>query len=668
MAPSDWAVVGEVVMKLRASLFAGSALLSATLLVASIGCATPQQTRMQAQDEPPEEERYELKVVADVSDAISNAEPLPIAGVGLVTGLSGTGSAARPSGWRSYVEQALQRKNVKNVKAILQDTNNSIVLVSGLIPSGAHKGDSFDVEITLPPGSETTSLSGGYLEECVLVDYQTIAGLGLATSGDHRSGGLGRAKASGRLLIELGDGGATETVAMDDMSDVGRHDKAAPGTVAARKARIWNGGRSLLERPFVLAMNEKNRQYRIVAQAADRINDRFHGPLGSSSNSNIAATSGDQVTVMIGVPPQYKLNQERYLRVVRLIPLHERRKSEKDADPKKTPNLAETMAHYKQQLEQDLLDPGHTVTAALRLEALGVDSVGALKHGLTSEHVLVRFCSAEALAYLDCRAGVPELARVIVEQPSLRAYALTAMASIDEGISVAYLQDLLANSDPEVRYGAFRALRSLDEKSYTGDVFNQGYSLHHVPCGTTPLVHVSTSRRAEIVLFGDEPSLSADFSILAGNFVLASAPGDTRCTISHYVGGTNDRRQCSLKLDDVVHTMGHMNAQYGEVLQFLAQAYKIKSLPCDLRFDAMPQAPQVEELAKAGLDAKHRAELARQGKVPEIQDRTDEELFNARTQLPGTPGLFQRGGAFTPKLSADLKDDEASLDSHPQHR
>src|SRR5207302_846392 len=103
------------------------------------------------------------------------------------------------------------------------------------------------------------------------------------------------------------------------------------------------------------------------------------------------------------------------------------RKPEKEHNPKTPPpTVNEMLARYRQQLKQDLLDPGHTVTAALRLEALGVDSVQVLQFGLESEHVLVRFSSAEALAYLDCAAGVSELATIVAEQPYLRAYALTA--------------------------------------------------------------------------------------------------------------------------------------------------------------------------------------------------------------------------------------------------
>jgi len=653
-------------MKLRVLLVAGSTLLAA-LVFGSAGCVTSQQAHMQAQapEEPPEQERYELKTVADVTEFITNAEPLPVAGVGLVTGLNGTGSAARPSGWRARLERELQRKNVRNAKAILEDKNNSLVLVTGFIPAGSHRGDPFDVEITLPPGSETSSLCGGRLEECVLVDYALIAGMG---SIDRPGQGLVRGKAAGKLLVELGDG-IGEAEDQNDIASAG-NGRPTAGNGAAKKARVWNGGRSMVERPFVLAMNRDNEQARVVAMVAERINETFRGPVGSGKSGELATPErGERVTVVVGVPPQYKLNLQRYLRVIRLIPLRERRKSDKENANAPAPNIPELFAHYKHQLEQDLLDPAHTVTAALRLEALGADSIPSLKRGLTSNHVLVRFCSAEALVYLDCRSGVAELARIVAEQPNLRAYALTALASLDDGECAGRLQDLLSNPDAEVRYGAFRALRSLDEKSYEGEAFNQGYTLHHVSAGTIPLVHVSTSRRAEIVLFGEETELTPDFSILAGNFVLASAAGDTRCTISHYVGGDSARRQCTLKLDDIIRTMGKMNAQYSEVLQFLAQAYRIKSLACDLRFDALPQAPAVEDLAKAGVDMKHRAELARQGKVPDAQDRTDEELLNAHADLPATPSLFEKGGSPGRKLTAEhWAKDEATLDTPAQHR
>ena len=127
------------------------------------------------------------------------------------------------------------------------------------------------------------------------------------------------------------------------------------------------------------------------------------------------------------MPPAYKLNLPRFLRVVRLVPLQ----GASDRPAPRTP----TRGVYRQRLAEDLLDPARTVTAALRLEALGQQSIPALKTGLESTHPLVRFCAAESLAYLDCPAGGEELGAAVAKQPLLRAFALTALASLDESVS-----------------------------------------------------------------------------------------------------------------------------------------------------------------------------------------------------------------------------------------
>ena len=112
---------------------------------------------------------------------------------------------------------------------------------------------------------------------------------------------------------------------------------------------------------------------------------------------------------------------------------------------------------YRQRLAADLLDPDRTVAAALRLEALGDSSVSPLQEGLKSKNVKVRFCAAEALAYLGNSAGAEELATIVVQQPYLRAFALTALASLRQEGSSRRLRELLAESNnDEVRYGAFR--------------------------------------------------------------------------------------------------------------------------------------------------------------------------------------------------------------------
>jgi hypothetical protein len=284
---------------------------------------------------------------------------------------------------------------------------------------------------------------------------------------------------------------------------------------------------------------------------------------------------------------------------------------------------------YKQRLAEDLLDPTRTVSAALRLEALGQRSVGVLKKGLESKHTLVRFCAAEALLYLGSPAGAAEAAQAAMEQPLLRAFALTALASLDEAVCQEKLAELVAIArDDETRYGAFRALCSLDEQhpAIRGERLNESYWLHRTARNSPPLVHVSTMKRAEIVLFGQEPFLKAPFGFMAGEFAVTATEKDT-CTVSRIpLRDAPLRRQCSLKLEEVLRTMAELGGGYPEAVTLLQQADKCECLTCRVRFDALPQAVSIYDLAKAGRDNPGEGEL-----VPAGQD------------LGATPTLYESG-------------------------
>ena len=224
----------------------------------------------------------------------------------------------------------------------------------------------------------------------------------------------------------------------------------------------------------MLLMNPEYQQARVTSVVADRINAAFRGGPADTPDGS-TAVANNNLAVELHVPPGYKLNLPRYLRVVRLIPL--------EGSPDQADGKDGDARSYRQKLAADLLDPARTVTAALRLEALGQESIPALKAGLAVDHPLVRFCAAESLAYLGSPAGGEELGRAVAKQPMLRAFALTALASLDESVSHFQLRDLLATStDDETRYGAFRALRALDEHDpmVQGELLNESFWLHRV--------------------------------------------------------------------------------------------------------------------------------------------------------------------------------------------
>ena len=87
---------------------------------------------------------------------------------------------------------------------------------------------------------------------------------------------------------------------------------------------------------------------------------------------------------------------------------------------------------------------------------------------------------------------------------------------------------MTTSTDDETRYGSFRALRMMDEQEPTvqGELLGDSFWLHRVAPNTPPLVHFTSTHRAEIVLFGPEPMLLPDFAFQAGTFVMTSTAED----------------------------------------------------------------------------------------------------------------------------------------------
>jgi hypothetical protein len=369
------------------------------------------------------------------------------------------------------------------------------------------------------------------------------------------------------------------------------------------------------------------------------------GIRGNDPASTAIAFAREDVAVALRVAPQYRLNIPRFLRVVRLMPLEEGAEA------------ARKQGHtYRQQLAEDLLDPARTVTAALRLEALGSGSIPQLKRGLQSAHPLVRFCSAEALLYLGSTAGADEAARAVLEQPMLRAFGLTALASLDEAICQVKLGELLVQGhDDETRYGAFRALRELDDHNpaVRGDLLNDAFWLHQTAPKTEPMVHVCTMRRAEIVVFGEEASLRPPFALMAGEFTVTASEGDTHCMVSRVAHGSARRRESSLKLSDVLRAEAELGGMYPEAVQLLRQADHCEALTARVRFDAMPQAVSAEELVKAGKQkGGDGSELVLPaeglGATPTLYDigKPEGDWQKHTTQVDGDAGRARAAGAL----------------------
>jgi hypothetical protein len=190
-------------------------------------------------------------------------------------------------------------------------------------------------------------------------------------------------------------------------------------------------------------------------------------------------------------------------------------------------------------LERQLLDPITSAKSALQLEAIGKDGIDVLRKGLASKNQEVRFYSAEALAYLDEPDAAPVLAQIAHEETAFRAYALCALSAMKDVAAYDQLRKLLDVSNAETRYGAFRALWTMeaDDPLVRGEGLGGRFSYHVLDVAGPPMIHVTGSFRPEVVLFGRRHPLVTPVKLQAGAKIDIHAHDDEHVSVSKFTAG-----------------------------------------------------------------------------------------------------------------------------------
>jgi hypothetical protein len=495
--------------------------------------------------------------------------------VSLVVGLPGTGSDPEPSPQRTRLLDEMHRRGVKGCNELLASRNVALVLVHAVLPPGTQVGDRFDVELRVPDRSETTSLRGGTLLETDLYDMAMV-------NNDRGSArlfnGLKRGEAQGPVLV--------------DPSATDKSDRALLG-----HGRVLGGGVAKERRSLGLMLNcgdetqmtaEQLRNATVLsARVANAVNRRFHAFQKGLKVGVATPKTGKFVD--LAVDPRYKDNVDRYMQVVRAVALDE--------------TAAETALRVAK-LAGQLADPATTARAALQLEAIGAPAAGpsavpALLKGLQCSDREVRFSAAEALAYLDCAEAAEPLAEVARQEPAFRARALAALAAMDEMAAGEQLRQLLEVPSVETRYGAFRALWTLNPKDslVQGKYLGGQFSYHVLHVKGPPLVHVTRNRRPEVVLFGCEQRfLTPLTSINAGPRIMIASAGPEQLCVSRFAPNEPDqKRVVSSRVDDVVQAIVAVGGTYPDVVQAFQEAKASGSLEGRFEVEAVPDAGRVYE-------------------------------------------------------------------------
>ena len=507
-----------------------------------------------------------------------------IEGIGLVLGLDGTGSPAKPGSYREHLEDELKthKDKIENPRELFESKNTEMVVVRGYVPPGATKGSHFDVEVHMVPKMDGSSLDDGVL-------FRTRLRKLVQFNGRQLKEGHVLGLAEGSVLVDSVYG-----TRQDDGNEL--------------HGWILGGGEILKNRPLGLALRTQNYGPKTSTLISRAINARFT-KLTDNGREGIAKPKNYK-TINLLLPEIYAHNVRRFSTVISNIRYNE---------------TAQQRVERLAELERQMADPATCAQAALRLEAIGRDAVPTLKRSLASPDLELRFRAAEAITYCGESDGLPILKEVAEVEPAFRWHAITALAASEDSTSADYLEQLMQSESAETRYGAFRGLRIRNPKHPLVDGTRYpDFFFHSVPVESSPMVHFSRSKRPEMVVFGDA-RVSDDFLYVeTGTTIRSAGPG--RLKLIHY-SKDHGREEvfCSTEVKEVVKALSSHDFTYGRILRIFRKASKDQTLVGRLVINATPGSDRDNE------DSQQREESARYlAEVPPELFRNGSELQQKR--------------------------------------
>ena len=519
-------------------------------------------------------------------------------GVGLVTGLNGTGGDPSPSALRTQLQNEINRRGVKNGKQILASRDTAMVVVTAYLPAMVRKNQRFDVRVALPPNSNAKSLKGGWLLETRLFEEQNVEGQGALKGHNY-------AVAGGAILTSLGVRDNREERQAELMSGM-----------------IPGGAISLTDRDLSIVLRSEKRGSRNSERVANAVSTRFHRYNKYGQRIACAEAKTDAM-VELKTHDKYVNNFPRYQAVIRSIALNE-------SDVARRIRM--------EQLARDILDPEkcQNVVAgvaacptALQLEAIGDEAIPFLTDALESESFDVRFQAAQSLAYLGNAAGVHVLHDAVKEQPAFRVYALVALSVIDDADAVLALRQLMSEEALETRYGAFRALKELDpnDPSLNPVMFENRFVMYVIDSTGEPMVHVTRRRAPEIVLFGAEQSLKLPAVLNAGRSIrVMGESGQHEVEVIFYqLNAEPQRQKVPNRLIDIVRTCGKLGATYPDMVQLIIEAEQQHNFVGQFGIDRLPQAGRLYVKNGEPADEDDGKLIGTPKMIPELFDELDDE-------------------------------------------
>ena len=376
------------------------------------------------------------------------SDAIPVSGYALVGGLNGTGSSECPTQIRTYLQKYILQRLAGakvNVEDLISSHDTAVVIVEGVIPPAASKNQRFDVRVTALPGTQTTSLEGGWLYGVDLFEARQV-GISIKPL----------AAAEGPVFTDS---------AISDSQD-------------PRTGYVLGGGTVVEEYKVNLALRLPD--YRIVSQIRNRINERFGYEIA------VALAPG---SIELRIPTKYLEAKGRFIQLVRATYLVS------------SPELTEKriMTHIEK-----LASSKDKNASEIALEAIGNAALPKLTALLNSSDPEIRLRAARCMFNLGDQKGREALWGIATDKESAyRLDAVEALVNTSAGQDVtSMLQSLLRDDDLSIRLIAYENLVRLKDATVSRKLIADSFYLDQVTQTGKPAILVSRRIQPRVALLG----------------------------------------------------------------------------------------------------------------------------------------------------------------------
>ncbi len=469
------------------------------------------------------------RLIGEVTSSLG-MKPSHFDSYAIAASLPGTGGIVRPGMQRDWILDEMRIRETESPEAFLDDPSTALVKLRITANPCDSKGDIFDVQVENSTECTATNLAEGYILESRLCEMAMLQGK-LRTSDP-------KAIASGEIVILP----TTFT---------------RQSGVTPLQGVVIGGAKLKEDQPIGLRIEPEFRHVIVTKAIEKAINSRYF--YKDSNKQKMVAVGTSDWYVGLGTVPKYKHDPAHFMSVI------------------KCTGFGETSDEQQERLmgcRKLLADPATSRRAAAELEAIGTDAAKeTLIAGLTSSDKEVRFYSAYSLSYLDRRESVPVLLELAQTTPAARELCLVGLVVNEDSSAREALEQLLQEPDPDLRFGAFRAirLRNPTDMSVKGEVIGKDFQFVQVP-SSIPLLAVSLQKHKELILFGNSIaiSLSTPFSPTQLLTLTPAAGSQIKLTKRQ---GSGEVRNLVVGSDvvSVLRGLGNIQANYNDVVHTFNQ-------------------------------------------------------------------------------------------------